>query len=253
MSPSQAAAPNAGWRLLSVARTHTGHVRSHNEDSVVDLPAEGVWAVADGMGGHSRGEVASGRISDALEALRPSADGLEAHLAATRAGIERVHARLLAESGGVVSGSTVAVLLVDGDRCVCVWAGDSRVYRRRGGTLERLTRDHSLVEELVAVGAVAAEDAARHPLANRITRAVGVGGQVELEEVVGEIRAGDRYLLSTDGLHGVVPHALMNELAGLPDLAGAADALLKAALDAGAPDNVSLVLVAVEPAEGASS
>ena len=254
--PGPDAAANAtaaALRLSSVARTHTGHVRSHNEDSVVDRPAAGLWAVADGMGGHSRGEVASGRIREALETLRPAAAGLEASLAATRAGIEQVHARLLAEGRGVVSGSTVAVLIVDGRRCACAWAGDSRVYRRRGGALERLTRDHSLVEELVAVGAVAPEDAGRHPLANRITRAVGVGEGVELEEVPGEVAAGDRYLLSTDGLHGVVPHGLVNELAGLPDLAAAADALVKAALDAGAPDNVSLVLVAVEPAEGASS
>lgn len=240
---------SARRRLTSVARTHVGRVRSHNEDSVVDRPAAGLWAVADGMGGHSRGEVASGRIREAIEALGPvAAAGLDATLAAARAAVGRAHDRLLHEGRGVVSGSTVAVLLSDGDRCAWAWAGDSRIYRRRGGSLERLTRDHSLVEELVAVGAVAPEDASRHPLANRITRAVGVGERVELEEATGELAAGDRYLLSSDGLHGVLAHRVLNDLAGLPDLEAAADALLQAALDAGAPDNVSLVLVEADGA-----
>ena len=121
-------------------------------------------------------------------------------------------------------------------------------HRWRDGGLERLTRDHSLFQELVASGTLSDEDAHGHPLANRITRAVGVGARLELDVVRGTVAPGDRYLLSSDGLHGVVPDAAIAELVGSPDLDAAADGLIAAAMRAGAPDNVSVVLVAVESA-----
>jgi serine/threonine-protein phosphatase Stp1 len=126
--------------------------------------------------------------------------------------------------------------------------GDTRLYRLRGGRLERLTRDHSLVEELVASGTLAPEAAWQHPLANRITRAVGMGDRLELDVTRGVLAPGERYLLASDGLHGTVSDAAMAELLALSDLASAADALIAAVLRAGAPDNVTVILVAVDVA-----
>jgi serine/threonine protein phosphatase PrpC len=247
VSAAAVAVADGAWTLRSVARTHTGRVRAHNEDSLVDRPGAGLWAVADGMGGHMRGDLASGRIRETLEAIDPPA-GLEAYLGLVRSRLEEVHRGLMAEAKGGTCGSTVAAFIVRGGRCACLWAGDSRVYRLRAGRLERLTRDHSLVEELVAIGAVAPEAARNHPLANRITRAVGVGERVDLADLESRLAPGDRYLVSTDGVHGFLAHDVLAALAALPSLEGAADALTEAVLNAGAPDNLSVVLVAVEHA-----
>lgn len=232
------------WR--SVARTDTGHVRAHNEDSLVDRPGIGLWAVADGMGGHHAGERASGLLKQALDAL-PGGGEPKAFLAAVRGAIETVHGTLHAEAATTgVSGSTVVAFLACGGRYACCWAGDSRLYRLRHGRLERLTRDHSLVEELVAAGTLTPEQARTHPLSNRLTRAVGVGDRLELDLAQGRLADADRYLLSSDGLHGVLPEPELHRLLATPDLQAAADALLAASLAAGAPDNVTLVVVSVE-------
>jgi serine/threonine protein phosphatase PrpC len=238
-------AASGAWRYRSVARTDVGLVRARNEDGLVDRPDDGLWAVVDGMGGHAGGARASGLIRDALAqlAVLPNPD---AWLAAVRARIEDVHAKLHAEAAGGRAGSTVVVLLALGGRFACIWAGDSRLQRLRAGRLERLSRDHSLVEELVASGTVPPEHAHRHPLANRITRAVGIGQRLELDVIEGSFAPGDRYLLSSDGLHGVVREARIAELLATPDLDVAADRLIAAVREAGAPDNVTIVLVAVD-------
>jgi serine/threonine protein phosphatase PrpC len=233
----------------SVARTEVGLVRTRNEDSLVNRPEAGLWAIADGMGGHRAGDRASGLVREALEELDPVAD-VEAYLVAARSRLQTVHAQLRAAAGVGCSGSTAVVLLAADDRFACAWAGDSRLYRSRGGRLERLTRDHSLVEELVASGTLAPDSARRHLLANRITRAVGVGDGLQLDVARGVLTPSERYLLSSDGLHGVVTDAVIAELLALPDLTAAADALIAAVLRAGAPDNVTVILVAVD---GASS
>jgi len=234
-----------GWR--SEARTHVGQVRTHNEDDLVDRPAAGLWAVADGMGGHAHGDHASGLIREALESLEPAAN-LEAYLEAVCSRLVAVDARLRAESGSGKAGSTIVALVAVDDRFACAWAGDSRLYRWRDGRLERLTQDHSLVQELVTSGTLTPEAAHRHPLSNRITRAVGIGGGLELEAATGELAVGDRYLLASDGLHGVVTDAVIARQIGRADLAAAADGLIEAAMQAGAPDNVTVVLVEVDHA-----
>lgn len=235
-------------RPRSVARTDIGLARSANEDNFVDRPKAGLWGVADGMGGHSYGERASRLICEALETVTPSADP-ETYLAAVRTSLHAVHDQIRNDASIGVCGSTVAALVVLGDRYACIWAGDSRVYRLRGSQLERLTRDHSLVEDLVAAGMLAPEAAFRHPLSNRITRAVGVGDDLEFDTARGRIVPGDRFLLSSDGLHGVVPEQEIAGLAAIEDLDAAADAMIKAVMQAGAPDNVTLVLVEFGPRE----
>lgn len=238
-------AMSAALRFRSVARTDTGSVRDHNEDNLVDRPEVGLWAVADGMGGHAAGDKASGLIRRALEGVTPD-DDLEASLEAACLQLDRVHGEL--QGNRPASGSTVVVFIARGDRFVCGWAGDSRLYRSREGRLEVLSHDHSLVQELVDSGTLTAEAARRHPLRNRITRAVGVDRGLTLEVVRGDVRPGDRYLLCSDGLHGVLSDAVLQKYVVLPDLKQAVDGLIAATIQAGAPDNVTVVLIAADAA-----
>ncbi len=235
-----------GWRYRSVARTDRGRVRARNEDSVVDRSEVGLWAVADGMGGHNRGDRASAIILEELANLEPPV-GSGTMIGAVHERLSTAHARLRAELGaGGPSGSTVVALAIEGNRYACLWAGDSRLYRCARGAIEQLTTDHSLVQELVSSGAIAAQAARGHPLANRVTRAVGVEPTLNLEVREGEVAEGERFLLSSDGLHGLLDERVLARLAAVDDLEAAAEGLIAAALDAGGTDNVSLVLVTVE-------
>lgn len=231
------------WR--SVARSCTGPRRSTNEDAYLERPDIGLWAVADGMGGHQRGEVASGRIVQALSRLADcgSASGL---LGAASSAIEAVHRDLVAEARALgpraLIGATVVVLIAAEGRFACMWAGDSRAYRLRAGELEPITRDHSLVQELLDAGALSPGAAKTDPRAHVVTRAVGVAERPRLELAQGSVAAGDVILLCSDGLTGVVTEA---EIAGAidPDAIGAsADRLMNLALNRQAPDNVTFVV-----------
>ncbi len=232
----------------SISRTHVGLRRKVNEDSVLVRPEFGLWAVADGMGGHDAGEVASAMITNAL-AKSPPARDLDAASGWAGSILAKVNADLIefARSGDHprTIGSTVVALFIDGDSFRCLWVGDSRAYLLRDGALRRLTRDHSLVQDLVDAGMLAAEDAETHPQANVITRAVGVSGNFSVDTVSGDVRAGDRFLIASDGLTRPVPDAeLAEELADEP-IAIVADRLIELVLARGAPDNVSLVLVEI--------
>src|SRR5690606_28690881 len=162
-------------RWTSHAVSHVGTVRKINEDACLDLPAAGLWAVADGMGGHSSGDVASRSIVTALQAL-PATDSLAMLADHVEDALERVNTELreLAESASRHTiGSTVVVLAIRRRHALIAWAGDSRVYRLREGRLEQLTQDHAIVEDMVEIGLISREEALAHPQANRITRAVG--------------------------------------------------------------------------------
>jgi len=235
--------------LRSSHATHPGARRSHNEDRYVDRPDLGIWAVADGAGGHQAGEVASGMIADALEAIPPGLDA-QALLAQIRARIEDVHSELVAESTrrgpDVLIASTVVILCARGARFACLWAGDSRAYRFADGVLEQISHDHSLVQELVDAGQIAPEAAESHPNANVITRAVGAAddGGLTLDKSTDELRTGDRFLLCSDGLTKAIPEA---EIAALlhGDGGDAAARLVEAALAQQARDNVTVVVIDV--------
>lgn len=242
---SDPASMSAGCRFRSVSRTETGLVRDHNEDNLVDRPDVGLWAVADGMGGHAAGDRASGLIRGALEGVMPG-DDLDAAIEQARSRLETVHRQL--QGDRPASGSTVVLLLARDDRFVAGWAGDSRLYRSRAGALQVLSHDHSLVQELVDSGTLTPEAARRHPLRNRITRAVGVDRGLELETVRGDVRPGDRFLLCSDGVHGVLSDQVIGRFVTLPDPAAAVDGMVAAVMQAGAPDNLAIVLVVAEAA-----
>ena len=230
-------------RFQSWAVSHPGAVRTPTEDAFVDRSDIGLWAVADGAGGHEAGEVASGMLKDVLDAIPPGLSASEL-LAQVRLRVAEVHQALRdeAEKRGPRSmiASTLVVLLARDGHFACLWAGDSRVYLLRGGTLAQVTRDHSLVQELVDAGTITAEEADGHPRANVITRAVGATEALELDKVSNRLAAGDRFLLCSDGLNKTLSDAELAELLADP---GPADRLVDEALTRRATDNITVVAV----------
>jgi protein phosphatase/serine/threonine-protein phosphatase Stp1 len=230
----------------SWATTHPGAKRGHNEDSYVDRPDLGLWAVADGAGGHAAGEVASGMIADALQAI-PAGLAASELLAEVRLAIERTHASLREEAAqrgpDVLVASTVVVMLARGEHFACLWAGDSRAYLLRNGTLRQITRDHSLVQELLEAGAIGPDEVENHPRANVITRAVGAEvDEFMLDKVSDRLVPGDRFLLCSDGLCKTLPESELGTLLAAPD-GEPSKALIDAALAMNVSDNVTAVAV----------
>lgn len=235
-------------RFECASRTDVGLKRKINEDSILVDTDRGLWVVADGMGGHEAGEVASAMVVDALRSL-PLLDDLEELAALAIESITQVNRRLIdlagAAQGKQTIGTTVVGLAVANDAFRCFWAGDSRAYLLRDGEICRVSHDHSLVQNLVDAGMLRPEDAETHENANLITRAVGVAESVEVDIVSGEVRPGDLFLLASDGLTRVVPdEEIAAELRRAPPEA-AADKLIATVLERGAPDNVSLIIAKV--------
>lgn len=242
-----AAAHDPVGRFRSSAASHEGAVRTRNEDSYVNRPDLGLWAVADGAGGHEAGDLASRILAEALSAV-PSGLGAAQVLAEVRLRVQSAHERLLAEAGRrgpkAMLVSTLVVLLARGDHFACLWAGDSRAYLLRDRTFSQVTHDHSLVQELVDVGAITSAEALVHPNANVITRAVGIRDDAfALDKVTDYLRPGDRFLLCSDGLSKTVPEGELAALLGADD--AGAEAILAAALERQADDNVTAIKVEV--------
>lgn len=234
--------------IVSAAATHPGAVRPRNEDCFVDRPDLGLWAVADGAGGHGAGDFASLSIKEALESVPPGLSAAEI-LAQLRLRIGAVHTALQEEAArrgpGRTIASTVVILLARADHFACLWAGDSRAYLLREGSLQQLTRDHSLVQELIDQGALEETEAEGHPQSNVITRAVGASGELELDKVSGRIEPGDRFLLCSDGLVRTLDEAAIAEALAQDD---AAERLVAQAVERGARDNVTAVALRQESA-----
>lgn len=227
------------WRLQSAARTHIGKVRTVNEDRILDCPEQRLWAVADGMGGHSRGDRAATGVVRALASLTSEVITSRAIGQALNAANDEILAHSLQ---GETCGSTVAGLHIESGLCTLFWAGDSRIYRLRHKRLQLLSHDHSYVQQLTDAGLISPDDARSHPQANVITRAVGIGPHLEIDYAVCELMDGDIFLLCSDGLSSLIDD---KRIAGLmrSDLNATATWLLEAALEAGGTDNISLILV----------
>jgi len=231
-----------------VSRTDVGLRRKVNEDSILVRTERGLWAVADGMGGHEAGDVASAMVTEALHLL-PIVYGLEPLVESAIVDLRRVNSQLIelgrSDGHGRTIGTTVVALAIADGHFHCFWAGDSRAYRVRDGELRRISRDHSMVQDLVDAGMLAADEAERHVDANIITRAVGVAEELEVDSSTGDAQPGDVFLLASDGLTRVVDdQEILAQLeANTPN--DAADILIELVLARGAPDNVSIIIVKV--------
>ncbi len=231
---------------LSASATDVGIVRTVNEDSIFSNPEVGLWAVADGMGGHEAGDTASSLIVSSLGEIENKTE-LNELVACIEDKVIDTNSRLLEYSeimlGGRVVGSTVAILLIKGLIGVCMWAGDSRLYRYRNNEIEQITVDHSHVSELLKQGSISIEEAENHPEANVITRAVGTSEDLCIDIDIFDVRVGDIFLLCSDGLYNSVPIEGIVNCLSEENIEGAVDALIETSLNNGASDNVSVVLV----------
>jgi len=234
-------------RFRSALRTHPGLVRAANEDAAIARDDASLWVVADGMGGHENGQWASRTLIDQFETLAlgidPQTRGA-AIIGALEAGNRAINAAAVA--AGKQMGTTAVLLHCEADDVLLLWVGDSRIYRLRGARLEQLTRDHTLVQELVDRGSLAADEAESHPMSHVLSRAVGTEAALRYDSRTDKAQAGDRYLLCSDGLTKVVPEGTMATLLGQGSIDAAADRLIERTLSGGAPDNCTVVVLSAE-------
>lgn len=228
------------------ALSDRGRVRQQNEDSIGAFPEFGLWVVADGMGGHAAGDVASRIIIEEMGSLGVPISAQDQR-ARVQERLARAHHRILnhsRDSGLGGAGSTVAALLLHGPELACIWAGDSRIYLMRDGALTPLTRDHSEVALMVAAGTLTEDQARTAPRRNVITRAIGIGQVATPEVASGVIKDGDRFILCSDGL---TEHLVDREIGNFANRSLSAQdtaaALISETLMRGARDNVSVVVV----------
>jgi serine/threonine-protein phosphatase Stp1 len=234
------------WR--SAARTDTGKVRQRNEDAFLECPKRGLWAVADGMGGHSGGDIASQLIIANLAEL-PLHRDFDARLNAVRQCLRWTNRRLSQELTVTaanplgIMGSTVVALLLEGRRAACVWAGDSRCYLWRGGHLYQLSRDHSLREQMIAECRFSRDEANTHPAAKALTRAIGASQELRLGILELDVQRGDRFLLCTDGVYQDLDSQTLGDAMSLPSPGKVLDRLFEGVLRGAARDNLTAVVI----------
>ncbi|TVT86768.1 serine/threonine-protein phosphatase [Pseudomonas sp. H3(2019)] len=222
-------------------------VRQVNEDACLDLPENGLWVVADGMGGHAAGDYVSSLIVDSVRSIAVGRS-LDEYAAALKNDLLRVNAAVREETanrGVIMMGSTVVLLATRDLRGVCLWAGDSRLYRLRDGLLEGISRDHSYVQDLQDSGLLSEAEARVHPRANIVTRAIGVDAQLDLAMVELLLMPGDSYLLCSDGLNKTVEDHEIAEVLNHDDAGEIASSLVSLGLMRGAPDNITVIVVKV--------
>lgn len=224
--------------------THAGRVRTRNEDAFHVDEAAGVFAVMDGVGGHHGGDVASGLVRDALRTITQPTnaqdllDQFEDRVIQAKALMDDVD-----RGNRHAMGTTIAALLRHGNDYACVWAGDSRVYLLRHGSLHQLTHDHTEVQELLDQNILNAEEAENFAMRHKITRAVGAAVRLELDMETGKLQDGDRFMMCSDGLTGFVSDEDVRATLSFGSAEESAQHLIQAALRAGGEDNVTAVVV----------
>lgn len=227
------------------AATHPGLVRATNQDAYLCRPEIGLFAVADGVGGQGHGGVASSEVVRELDTVPTGLTPLEL-LNAVRLRLRAAHQKLLAEAAarqGATNATTIVALLLHGNHLACLWAGDSRAYLLRRGTLVRLTSDHSVVEEMLRAGSLTEAGAKNHPQGNVITRGIGVECAASLvDKAIATVEPGDSILLCSDGLIKAVAEA---DLMGPLQAEDPAASLIVAAVAWGARDNVTALVATI--------
>lgn len=232
--------------LKYVARSDRGLVRSNNQDAVYAGPR--LLAVADGMGGHAAGEIASKIVIAALAPLdddEPGDDLLGELREAVEAGNGAISELVAGDPELDGMGTTLTAILFAGSRLGLVNIGDSRTYLMRNGTVTQITHDDSFVQSLIDEGRITAEEANTHPQRSLLLRALTGHDAIEPTLNMREVRAGDRYLLCSDGLSGVISHETLTEAMHIPDPQECADRMIELALRGGGPDNVTVIIADV--------
>jgi serine/threonine protein phosphatase PrpC len=239
-------------RYQSAACSHTGNVRELNEDAFCSHPDAGIWCVADGMGGYEAGEVAAAMVVNAVShtvAFAGDTNSLQEKVARVQDAVLSVNTELTGHSGEAAAsmmGCTVVAVMAEGRECACLWAGDSRLYLLRDGGLYQLSKDHSVVQELLDSGIIDAEQSANHPDRNVITRAVGVDSNLELDYLTFDLADGDVLLLCSDGLHSELSaEAILAVLSAAQGSDQQANQLVATVLDGPARDNVTVGIIEV--------
>jgi protein phosphatase len=229
----------------SAAASHVGLVRKLNEDRTLAKPEIGLWAVADGMGGHGGGDVAAEAAVSALNTIRnpPSAQVFLRDFERRIAGVNQDLRQMARAREGAIVGTTLVAMLIHDAHFACVWCGDSRAYLLRRGVLTQISRDHSEVQDLIDSGALGVEEAKSWPRRNVVTRALGASDQPDLEIFDGPTASGDRFLLCSDGLVNHVSDAEIARRLTLRSPERACNELIGLTLQRGAKDNVSVVVV----------
>ena len=240
------------FHWTSSACTDVGAVRELNEDAFLERPDLGLWLVADGMGGHFAGDIASQMVISAMDGLEPP-ESLSKFVETVERRLTETNTRLrdYAEREETHTiGSTVLALLIRGGHAVCLWAGDSRLYRYRDAKMEQISQDHALVEELVERGVLTPEQAIDHPHGNLVTRAVGAADQLFLDVEIIPIRAGDLFVLCSDGLERDIAEKETSAMVEQNGTNRLSHRLLDRALADGARDNVTVITVAIDGEPG---
>ena len=236
--------------MISAARTHIGKVRASNQDAILVCPGKyGLYGVADGMGGHKAGDVAS-KIAVAVteKALKNAHPSVELLRSAIQEANLAIYEEQLGNPDYSGMGTTMTLIWEDDDRVLLGHVGDSRAYCIREKAIRQISLDHSMVAEMVRRGVLTDEEARVHPYRNIITRALGTDETVEVDVEELEKRPGDLYLLCSDGLSEYVQdEGMLYILRKHRGLEEAADVLLNLALEGGGRDNISLVLAEVTP------
>ena len=230
--------------VSSFGATHVGYARDHNEDSYICAPEQGLWIVADGVGGYDAGEIASAIVVDQVKQAHQESIPITQALLIAHQSVIDAPGQGRGKKG---MGSTVVALVLNGSAYEIVWVGDSRAYLWNGTSLVQLTQDHTHVQRLVDQGAITEEEAFSHPLANVLDQAIGLnGGQLAVDQCTGKLLTGERLLLCSDGLSGEVPHqeieSAFNE--NLDDHS-TTENLINAALAHGGADNITAIVVSI--------
>ncbi|PWB31959.1 protein phosphatase [Pseudomonas sp. SDI] len=234
--------------VRSAGRTDRGKVRTRNEDAFLDCPERGLWVVADGMGGHQAGDLASQMVVAGLDALT-LAGSFDDQLRQVRQCLHWLNRRLtqeltvVAERADNIMGSTVVALLLEDKRAACIWAGDSRCYLWRQGRLFLLSRDHSLRQQLIDEQQLSGEQARQHPSAHALTRALGASATLKLEILELEVARGDVFLLCSDGLYQPLSEPVLGAALDQHAPARALEHLFDKALHGRAADNLTAVVI----------
>jgi serine/threonine protein phosphatase PrpC len=239
---------NVSYKWQSFGMTHVGRVRKTNEDNFIEISNQGLWVVADGMGGMSFGEKASQYVVDAFvgfkrqETLAENVDDLESRIIKAN---DKCRSDPAVKSGKVM-GSTVVLLFFWKDKAITLWVGDSRLYRIRKGQLEQLSTDHSLVQEMVEFGQISKGEAELHPRSNVITRGVGLNDDIYVDMEYLFVQTGDRFLLCSDGLNKhLMDYQLISPMQD-PSIKNTIKRLMTMSIEGGGSDNITVILVDVK-------